>query len=137
MRESDKKKVYRETLYGLLGERKMTADELSRRLGFSRTYVAALFAKDGRGYAEMSRLQRIGIASVLDCMDSDLTAIPVSDKGRQKMEPETDLGQLMDQMTAGFAMLHADIRNLIEVMEKYWKPAEPPVTIDRGQGDNK
>ena len=133
---ADKKKVFKETLYGLLRERKITADELSMRLGFARNYLTGQFCKSDGGYAEMSRLQRIGIASILNCTDSDLTVIPVSEKKRQqKPEPETDLGQLMDQMTAGFAILHTDIRDLIEVMEKYWKPEMP--TIDRGQGDNR
>ena len=128
-------KVWKETLYQIIEAKGTTAKKVSKEMGYNENYIALAFTKSGRGYAELHKVQAVALCAVLGCTEEDLTAIPMSPEAKAKEDriieyafngaTKEQMDRLTDQITAGFAMVHTDIRNLIEVMEKYWKPSEP------------
>ena len=113
-------RVYRETVFALAEEKKLTVRKLCLEAGLSESFLSVRFTRGGKGYTELSKLHAIALCSVLQCTETELTAIPMSAK--KEREPKEGSGDLEGLIRDGFAMIHRDIRDLIETMDRYWKP---------------
>ena len=152
--------VYKETCEALRHKRGMALSELSRSIGYDQSWLSNKFSSGYAIFsAPEMKLLCIGLGCTeneLTASPKQLAETPENKCG-MKSAPYIDLDavassmantiaaackydgatarqheELHETIRAGFAMLHSDLRNLIETMDKYWKPSPMP-TIDRGQ----
>lgn len=134
-----REKVYRETIDALLKKKKMTRTDFCEQIGYTPSWFSKSFAK---GYYEVPKPNLLLWALVIGCAEADITAIPVSPKGKAKnnadcqdsVEPNKETADIKETMVDGFRMLHQDLQMLIETMHKYWRSEEPKYQVrDREQ----
>ena len=125
----EKTKCYRETFNAVFAEHGTNASKVCQAVNKSTTWLAK---KMEVGYAMFSTMELIAIANVVGCRVDDLSAIPTKASRPTERTTAAAAGLTKEQMDEvlsliadGFKMLHTDVRNAIETMDKYWKP-EPP-----------
>lgn len=82
-------KIWKETLYQIVEDKKLTLKQVSRKMGFNEQYLALRFTKSGRGYAEFPQVNVIALCAILGCTEEELAAIPVSPEGKKRTEDRT------------------------------------------------
>lgn len=136
----ERKRIYKETVEEVLKKYRLSKGKFCEDMGHSGSWFGTTLA---RGYYDIAKPNLRMWAMVIGCTEDELTAIPVSPQGKAKEKQEKQdsaqaaadnetlsmLANLMATMLEGFSMLHTDIRNLIETMDKYWKPTEPKYEI--------
>lgn len=138
----ERKKIYKETVEAVLAKHDYSKGQFCRDMDHTSAWFSTTFTN---GYYNITKPQLRLWAMTIGCTEDELTAIPVSPAGeRKRKEAEAKtadvvttamIADLTATMIEGFRMLHQDMLNLIDTMDKYWKPEMP--TIDRGQGDNR
>lgn len=152
-KEEDVLKVWRETLYKKIEEKHLNTLKVSKMLGKSSSWLSGIYSKDKKGWHDFDTVQMIALCHVLECEESDLTAVPSSKKPETGINISSDSIQssldgmsyalscilksvsqfsnsettIDETLKAGFNMLHNDIRDLVDTMHMYWKPEMPKV----------
>lgn len=135
--KSERKRIYRETVSKVLADKGMKKSDFCDAMGHTDGWYGATFSK---GYYDITKANLRLWSIIIGCTEEELTAIPMF-KEEPKAEPlntpnTADMDALMalvanhtQTMVEGIRMLHTDIRNLIETMDKYWKPTEPKYEV--------
>jgi len=127
--------VYKDVLYKILKDHNIRADEMSIRLGYSRTYLSATFSNGGGIRAEIPTAAVVAMSALLAVKQEDITAAPPKPKAQAETQTQPavaangltkqDLDDAVERLrqTINFAanMLHNDLRALLAE----WKPKEP------------
>lgn len=150
--KSKEQKVYRETFEKLLRNSKTSYSKISKDMGYTSSWLSHKF---DRGYATFTRAETICIMALLKCEENELYAIPVKNNDKKENDDAVENNNLnavillVDNLIRqsqeliektnsliidAAKMLHTDVRNLIETMDKYWKPEPPKYQVkDREQ----
>lgn len=131
-------KIYRETVDRVLENHKMSKSEFCFNMGHTTGWYGVTFK---RGFYDITKPSLRLWATVIGCEEDELTKVPVSNVGKtytisteaeelaRTKVMEKNLAEMRELLTDGFKMLHTDIRNLIETMDKYWKPDPPKYQV--------
>ena len=121
-------RIWKENLYQIIEDKGTTVQKVSKDMGYAGTYLPSIFSKAGKGYAEFQKIQAVALCAILKCSEEELMAIPVSRKGKEmenqiieyafKGASKEQVKEFEDMVRDGFAMLHADLMELI----KLWRP---------------
>ena len=138
-------RIYRETLYRVCHDEGTNASRLSEAMGYGKTYLSHVVYE---GYGDVTDATLNLMALTLGVSKSKLTEVPVSPQGLKKAAQEAatkaaavtdDQAAMIANMNAtmidGFAMLHQDLKTLIEAMDRYWKPEEPRYEVKEKEQD--
>lgn len=113
-------KIWRETLYQIADKAGLSVGAVCEMMGNTKS---ALPKRLMNGSADFKKVEVLALCSILGCTEKELGAIPVSPTAKRDNE---DLHALIAD---GFKMIHTDLRNLIETMDKYWKPDPPKYQV--------
>ena len=131
----ERKRIYRETVEAVLTKYRLSKGRFCQEMDHTASWFGTTFAK---GYYDIKKPNLKLWAITIGCTEEELTAIPVSTQGKEEKQTKTEsvngdtiamLAEMTATMLEGFRMLHTDIRNLIETMDRYWKPTEPKYQI--------
>ena len=155
IRRAESVVVDKEIFSRLTSKKEKTWRELSQDIGYGANWLSAQFSHTGKAY--FSGPVRKLLCMELGCTEEELTAAPkvlseqtappinldeitsrmaktIAEACKYDGASARQHEEMYNQITVGFAMLHTDLRDLIETLNKYWGPAPMP-TIDRGQAE--